>query len=81
MIKHQAPEMRIKDPQVAAIYNCLEQIIMSLAYQPDIPQQHKVDMVNSLGKVAEAYYKKPEPFCGDEGPEVDSHRRLLVRLR
>ena len=51
---------KIIDVQGEAIYNCLEQIVMSLCYQPDVPLQHKTDMVNALGKVAESYYSLPD---------------------
>lgn len=47
--------------QTKVIYDCLEEIIDVLCYQPDIPLQHKVDMQNKLGKVAEAYYTDINP--------------------
>lgn len=66
------------DAQTAAIFNCLEQIIMSLSYQPDIPEQHKIDMVNSLGKVAQTYYETPI-HKGHKMPHLMTDRGELVK--
>lgn len=49
------------DKQVGVIYDCLEEIISVLCYQPDIPLQHKTDIVNKLQKVAGAYFKGDNP--------------------
>jgi hypothetical protein len=46
---------------IESIYKCLEEIISCLCYQPDIPQQHKTDMLNKLGKIAEMYYLTKNP--------------------
>ena len=46
----------IKDSVITAIYEAVFEIISCLCYQPDIPQQHKIDMVNKLSAVSRAYY-------------------------
>ena len=40
------------------IYDCLQEIIDTLCYQPDIPLVHKEEMLNKLGEVSKAYYQK-----------------------
>lgn len=44
------------DKQYEMLFNCLEEIIQVLCYQPDIPQAHKVDLFNKLGEFAKAFY-------------------------
>jgi len=42
--------------EIESIYECLEEIIGCLCYQPEIPEKHKTDMLNKLGKIAKEYY-------------------------
>lgn len=49
---------KIKDPVVTAVFECLEEVISCLCYQPDIPLQHKTDMVNKLLVISKAYYSE-----------------------
>ena len=43
------------DKQEEAVWHCLETIIQVLCCDVSIPQSQKIDMVNALGKVAEAF--------------------------
>jgi len=46
----------MNNKQIEAIYDCLQEIIDTLCYQPNIPEKHKIDMLNKLAKLAETYY-------------------------
>ncbi len=49
-----------------ALYDCLKEIISVICYQPDIPHQHKVDMLNKLCKLSKAYYNDNKEISKDE---------------
>ena len=46
------------DKQIESIYECLEEIIGCLCYQPEIPEQHKITMLNKLNEIAKIYYSE-----------------------
>jgi len=66
--------------QIESIYECLEEIVGCLCYQPGIPEQHKIDMLNKLNKVAEMYYTDINPCykCEYRKPEVRDYINICL---
>lgn len=55
----------MKDEEITTIYECLEEIVSCLCYQPEIPLKHKTDMVNKLQEISKAYYGEKKAQLDD----------------